>query len=98
MLQVIGQISAPNNKEWQKFLDWVEQTKLYQFITVHSINPSMELRTLEEFGMSIKFNGTGINKPDELPIEVLQQFYHHYPYKGNFKLIENGDTVQKIIP
>ena len=87
--------------ELSKFKEWVEQTALFQNIVTFSGNPHWRLDAFtEDELLSLQLNHKKISTFEELPKELLFKFFENYPNKPykSFKQLEDGDTIQEIIP
>lgn len=79
-----------NYNEWFEFKTWVEQTKLFQTIVVHS-GTGVEIEGIDENdSIRLTLSNRKITTFEELPKELLEQFFIHSPWydalKNNFRI------------
>ena len=90
---------------WDNFKKWVENTKLFNAIIIHSGNPDCRIDGFsEKLSLSLNLNSRKISTFEELPPELLMEFYINSPWyhPTNWsaiteKIKENGNNTRNGI-
>jgi len=71
-------LTVGNYDEWYKFKTWVENTKLFHAIITYSGTPTIIEGFDENESLRLAVSGRKITTFEELPEELLREFYKHY--------------------
>ena len=74
--------------EWSRFKQWVENTALFQSILQHSGNPAASIEAADK-SIRLDLSFKKIHNFEELPTELLLEFYKNSPWNNNNESIKN---------